>query len=558
MVVLVGELSGNGTNRAADGVHGSLLLGSTRNGLSVAVTSSGPARLANKDLVVVADTLQELNLAGNKVTSIFSSNVGVEEGLEVSRGKVDNTTESGARGLPDVERLSEGELTAVTSTLDGGLGGRNEAGEVRGRAESVRESLVVQGDELNTIPAVGLTPADNVADLAGTRADTAGVNVDTEDDLETETNGLGGDSLQLVAVGGVHADSIKAVGLDVLEFGQDVIGAHASTSVVGVASVGNGVVGMLTQSTARGAGGGAGRSRSGGGGGGSNWRRSDGGGRDRGNGSSGGRSGGSGSRSGRSGEGAHVGVGSLHNGHGLLRLGVGTRSHSGRGRVDNNGAGGDSGGDGSNGVSTGRGADVGGGLDDAGEGAANGADGGVGADHGGRGLDDSGHTTNGVSTTGEDGGSCLRNNGGGRHSDGGAWDGVGARSGEYSHCVGWERHSWSRGRCLDSHGAVASGQQSGSAGRGGGLWGRDGGDRDDCSVSTFLAISNLYDQLTSRSAPVGDNAGVATAGLLSLSTTTVEGSVLVVVTVFVSHGRAHEGGCGGQESSLHLRYWLYT
>lgn len=432
VVVLVGELGSNVTNRVTDGIYGSLLLGSTRNSLAVAVTSSGPARLTNKDLVVVADALEKLNLAGDKVTSILSSNVAVEEGLEVSRGKVDNTAEGGARCLPDVEGFGDGELAAVTSTLDGGLGGRNEAGEVRGRAESVGESLVVKGDELNTIPAVGLTPADNVADLAGTRADTAAVNVDTENDLKTKTNSLGSNGLQLVAVGGVHADSVEAVGLNVLELGQNVLSAHASTGIVSVASVGNGVVGMLTQSAASGAGGGAGSSGSGGGGG-SNWRRSKGGGRDRSRGSSGGRSGGSGSRSGRSGEGAHVGVGSLHNGHSLLRLGVGTRSHGGGGRIDNDSAGRDSGGDGGNSVGTGRGADVGGGLDDAGEGAANGADGGVRADHGGGGLDDSGHTTNGVSTAGEDGGSDLRNNSRGRHSDGGAWDGVGARSGEDSH-----------------------------------------------------------------------------------------------------------------------------
>lgn len=489
VVVLVGELSGNVTNGVADGVHGSLLLGRTRNSLAVAVTSIGPARLANKDLVIVADALEKLNLAGNKVTSILSSNVAVEEGLEVGRGKVNNTTKSGTRGLPDVKRLSDSELTAVTGTLDGSLGRRNEASEVRSRAVSVRESLVVKGDELNTSPAVGLTPVDNVANLAGARADTAGVNVDTEDDLKTETNGLASNSLQLVAVGGVHADSVETVGLDVLKLGQDVVSAHAGTSVVGVASVGNGVVGMLTQSAASGAGRGAGRSGSRGRGG-SNWRRSDRAGRDRSGGSSGCGSDWGRSRSGRRGEGAHVGVGSLHNGHGLLRLGVGTRSHSGGSRVDNDSAGGNSGGDGSNGVSTGRGADVGGGLNDAGESAADGADGSVGADHGGGGLDDSGHTTNGVSTTGEDGGSCLRNNGGGRNSDGGSWDSVGARRGEDSHYVGWERHNRSRGRRLDSHGAVAGGQQSGGAGRGGGgSWGRDGRNRDDCFVSTLRSVS---------------------------------------------------------------------
>lgn len=434
VVVLVGELSGNSTDGAADGVHGGLLLGNTRNGLAVAVTSSGPATFANKDLVVVANTLEDLDLAGNKGTSVFSSNVAVEEGLEVGRSKVDNTAESRSRALPDVKGLRDGELTAVTSALEGGLGGRDKASEVRGRAESIRESLVVERNELNTAPAVGLTPADNVADLAGTGANTAAVNVDTEDDLETKTNGLGGNSLQLVTVRRVHADRVETVGLNVLELGQDVVSAHTSTSVVGVTSVGNGIVIMLTQAAATGAGRGAGRSGSRGRSG-RNWRRSDvgGAGCDRSGGSSGGNSSGSRSSSGRSSEGAHVGVGSLHNSDGLLRLGVGTRSHSGGGRVDNHSAGGNGGGDGGNGVSTGRGADVGGGLNDAGEGAANGADGSVGADNSGRGLDDSGHTTDGVSTTGENSGGCLRNNGRRRNSDGGAWDGVGARSRENSH-----------------------------------------------------------------------------------------------------------------------------
>lgn len=72
-------------------------------------------------------------------------------------------------------------------------------------------------------------------------------------------------------------------------------------------------------------------------------------------------------------------------------------------------------------------------------------------------------------------------------------------------------------------------------------------------VSTCILPCPFTIKLTSRSTPVGDNAGVAAAGLLGLSTSTVEGRVLVVVTVFVGHGRTHQGG-GGQESSLHLRY----
>lgn len=118
-VVGVGEDSGTSTTRRDDTSNGSLLLLLTWASKSVTGTSRRPSALEVDGSKTRADSIGELELGEGEFTSIFGSDFSVEEWVKVSTSDVDGATENTGVFLPDVERLSGGDLASVSGTCEG-------------------------------------------------------------------------------------------------------------------------------------------------------------------------------------------------------------------------------------------------------------------------------------------------------------------------------------------------------------------------------------------------------------------------------------------------------
>lgn len=416
------------------GKSGPLLL-ATGAGLANALTGGGPASL-HDEAGLVADLLNNLELASDEGTGLLGGSVGVEVGVSVAGNDIDGVAD-GAHivGLPSRDDIGGGVRTRVAGAAKLRLDVVDEIGKLANGAEAVEESLVTDDNEVNHVEAApGLDGGDLLRDIG--RAVFAADSADEDAENETETGGLssGTDAGESVAVSRVDTEGGEASLGNGLDVGHDV-GSGLALAVLGKGSVGHGPLVTLAAEVAGGRGGLRGdRGRSDRrldlgdrGSDGDNGRRSN-----DGSGLGGGlRSLGRGNRRLNSGEGAvdnNVGLGDGGD-DGGSRVGAGAVGLDDRDHNSDGLAVGDGGGDGSNGVGTSAGADVGGKLNDAGNNTILGSlGGGDGADNGGGSLDDGGDTTKSVGT--------ARNNGRGGTADGlglgqdhgGGGEGVGTRS----------------------------------------------------------------------------------------------------------------------------------
>lgn len=500
-VVGVGEEHRVGAKRLLNGLDGLHLILRAGDGVAVGVTLAGPAGLEVHDIGLArANVLENVDLALDELAGLVGTSVVVEEGVDVGTDEINSRAERRAVLLPDIDGLGGGDIAVVSSLLELLLGGLDEAGELTGIAGATLNRLVTNDDESDHIP---LGPLGDSGDLLLGALDAGAVDEDTDDHLQAALLSGGTNVLETVAVSGIHTDGAKALRLDERDILHN-LGLALAATVVGVGRVGHSHAGATRWRLGE-AGGGAGRS-----GGGVGRSRS---------------SSGRGDRLGRLvavGERrADVSVVGLSDSQGLLRLSVSARGERGGSRVDDDGARGDKGSRGSNGVGTRGRADVGRGLDDTGDGRSRGLDRGDGAGHGGRGLDHSGDTAIGVATTGQvgrggtaDGGSVGHGQSGRGDSEGTSGreagdagsrelDGGRSGSGRFNRSLG---RGLGRSRGLD-RGLSRSGRLSGSgAGRrddhgdsgvasraqGGGRLGGDGGgwlgslDGDDCYCGQYL------------------------------------------------------------------------
>ncbi|KAI5307658.1 hypothetical protein KEM55_007737, partial [Ascosphaera atra] len=291
--------------------------------------------------------------------------------------------------------------------LEGLSGGGDEGRKIGGRDVAVLDGLVTDDDELDEVP---LAPADELLNVRLTTGDTGAVDVDTHDHLKAVLFGRGSDVLKTAAVSAVDTDGTDALGSNLGDVCLNLVGRHA-LAIVSVGreghTVGLGTVTVATAASGAGAGGASSRARRGLSGRGSSQLRSGSGRGSRGSRDSRGSSGG-GSRQDRGGRGrADIHGAGVSHGEDSRRLVVGTRG-DGRGRgVDDRGAGGNRGGEATNGVGAGGRADVSRVRDPAGDHGARGAGLSDGACHGSRGLDDSGDTTVGVLARSKRGGGGI-------------------------------------------------------------------------------------------------------------------------------------------------------
>ena len=461
------------------GKSGPLLL-ATGAGLANALTSGGPAGL-HDETGLVADLLNDLELASDEGTGLLRSGVGVEVGVSVAGNDIDGVA-NGAHvvSLPSRDDIGGGVRARVTGAAELALDVVDEIGELANGAEAVEESLVTDDNEVNHVPAApGLDGSNLLSDIGGAVVAANLADEDTENEAETGGLSSGTDGGESVAVSGVDTKGGEAGlgnGLDVVHD----VGSGLALAALGEGSVGHGPLVTLAAEVASRRGGlGRGRGRDDSrldlrdrGGDGDNGRRSNNG-------------GGLGSLSRGNGR-LNGGEGAVDNNVGLGDGGDDSGSRVGAGAVglddgDHNGDGlavSDSGGDGSNGVGTSAGADVGGHLNDAGNNAILGSlGGGDGADNGGGSLDDGGDTTKGVGTAGNNGGGGTADGLGLGQDHGGGREGVGTRSraglldrgghGDGALGGGGRNHDRSLGGARDRRNRGVGEDQRGGGGEGG-------------------------------------------------------------------------------------------
>lgn len=450
-LIVVGEEDGLATSSLTDAGDGLSLSVDTGAGDTVAVTSSGPTALQVDGSVAGADLLKDVELARDELTSLGGGGLGVEVGVDVGTGDVDNVADVGGNILllPDVERLRDGVRTSVAGAL--GLDDGDQFAELRGGTETVHDGLVTDDEELDHVEAVPLGElVDLLLDLGSLVCAASLLDEDTDNHLHAVLLAGTTDVREGVTVSRVDTEDSETVILELLDVLVDLVLGLAVTSVGGEGGVGDTVVVVAASELSSGLVGGAGRLgslRRSLLGAGDNWGRGRGGlnlggslvgrggslsGGLLGRSSSRGRGGGGSSSAGgqaRAGEGADVNVAGLGDGHNLLVLSVGTRSIAGRDGVNQNGVLGDGGRDRLDGVGARSRADILSGLNNAGDNTALlGGDLGNGAGNRGGRLDDSGNTANGVSTSGDLGGLGTADSGGLANGDGGGGEGVRAGS----------------------------------------------------------------------------------------------------------------------------------
>lgn len=233
-VIGIGEEDGLATAGLNNSLKGSTLLSDTGDGVTVGITGVGPAGLEVVGLLARADTAEDLKLRLDELSGLGGSNLGIEEGMKVGTDDVNSTAESGAILLPDVQGLGGGNFSAVAGLLEGGLGRRDETGEIAGRDVAVLDGLVTDNDEANQFP---LGPGSNGANLLLCLGDTAAGDKDTQDQLQAVLLGSLTDKLKTTAVGGVDTDGVEALLLGDGNISQNV-GLGLAATLAGVRGVG--------------------------------------------------------------------------------------------------------------------------------------------------------------------------------------------------------------------------------------------------------------------------------------------------------------------------------
>jgi hypothetical protein len=364
LVVVVGEEDGLVADDGLDGGNGSALLRLTGAGDAEALAGLGPAGLEDVP-GLAADVLDDLELTGDEVTGLVGGGAGVEVGVGVGTDDVDHLADG--RDIvadPGRDDVGGGVETGVAGAAELALDADDEVAELGDGAVAVEHGLVTDDDHGDHVP-LGpfLDGRDLLLDGGGCVVAALVADEDTGNDLDALGLAGGTDVGEGVAVGRVDTDGVDTGGLDGGDISHDLLGGLAETvdAVRGVSDTQvlataelSVIAGGLGSLACRG-----GRNRG----------RSD-------VGRGGGRSniGGSRGLGSRAGERAVEDGGSLNNGHNR-RSGVGAGSVGLNDGDNDNGLLNNNSGDRSNGVSSGTGADVGGGRDN--------ASGGIGADNGG-------------------------------------------------------------------------------------------------------------------------------------------------------------------------------
>lgn len=164
-IIAIGHEHSVRTALAQNAFEGGGLLAATWNRSTIGATRSGPAALQVVSGLARAALAGELELAGDKATSLVGGDGRVEERLDVGGNDVDDLAEGARALLKDVQGLGGRARTAVASGLQGLLGGGNELGEFRGSAVPVEDGFVADDAHLDEAPVTGLTPFDDLLDL---------------------------------------------------------------------------------------------------------------------------------------------------------------------------------------------------------------------------------------------------------------------------------------------------------------------------------------------------------------------------------------------------------
>lgn len=447
------------STRLTNRLNSNSLLGLAGDSLPVGLSFPWPTILQVGDWLARAEILEDVHLANNELTSLISSNLRVEEGVDVGTNFINFTAQNlrNTGGLPDVESLSNSVRTLVSRALR--LNIANELGELGSAAKATEDGFVADNEKLDMLPLGPFVEIVNL--LLDIRCvDTAASSLDENSDhhLEAIADGSRGNSLEGITVSGVDTEGRESDFLDVADILLYGLFTFAA-SFRGIGSVDNTV--KVRLATAAGLyllGGGlglnlgllGGRNWSG------SWSWSWGGS------GSGGRSRSSGSQA-NAGVWAHLNVSSLGNGNGLARSSVCTRNDGGRGWVHDLSGLLDGGDDRSDGVGAGAGAGKGGHDNGAGGHILVGGDGSNGANHDSRGLDNGGLATKGVGSRGDLSGSSNADSGSLVDGDGLGWDGVdtGCRAGNWLR----SRQNWRLGHNGRSDGgslSLGAGSSNGS------------------------------------------------------------------------------------------------
>lgn len=233
-VVLEGEDGSLATDRLHDALEGGSLFCVTCDGIAVGGSSAGPASLENVCLLgEAADSLERSELCGQEDTGKRGKDTGVEVWVHVCSNDIDDRAEGAAVCLDDVEWLSGGDISVVSSCPQLALGMCDEPGKTFGGSPAIEDSLVTNDDQRDDVP-IACTPGGGRLDLSiCVGADTRCVNVDTNQQLQAIGTRSLSDVVQTRAVVGVSSDGSEAL---VLERG-DVVGNLLSSLALTIAGV---------------------------------------------------------------------------------------------------------------------------------------------------------------------------------------------------------------------------------------------------------------------------------------------------------------------------------
>jgi hypothetical protein len=192
----------------SDASDSCLLLRDTRASGTVAGTSRRPSSLQVDTSLARAKGINNRELGSDEGTSGTSVNVSVEERMNVAADNVNDSAENAGICLPDVERLSGGAWSRVSSASERGLARRDEGCELASGSVSGENTLVSDNDEFNERP---FTPCNDVSDLLSSSRNTGLRNEDTKDHLEAGSLASSTDVLETRAVSAVDTDGGEAL-----------------------------------------------------------------------------------------------------------------------------------------------------------------------------------------------------------------------------------------------------------------------------------------------------------------------------------------------------------
>jgi len=127
-------------------------------------SSSGrwPSRFRVDCVLARAQSIGDLELRLDELPGVLGDSVRVEEGVDVNGNDIDDAAEDIGVFLPDVERLGGRDESRVSSSLQGGGAGGDEAREVAGGADLAVYGFVSEDDEFDEVP---FGPSSKIADL---------------------------------------------------------------------------------------------------------------------------------------------------------------------------------------------------------------------------------------------------------------------------------------------------------------------------------------------------------------------------------------------------------